>query len=92
MLNEIKINIKNLHDIAPLIPKAIINTYNKKYGHNTSVSKPNIVNGLTNIKILGSPVDLHVSADFVAVPIPQPPPQPPNLLPPNLMADNSVEM
>ena len=64
MLNEIKINIKNLHDIAPLIPKAIINDYNKKYGGNNSVSKPNIVNGLTNIKILGG---------HVAIPIPLPP-------------------
>ena len=81
MLNEIKINIKNLHDIAPLIPKAIINMYNKKYGHNNSVSKPNIVNGLTNIKILGS--QLSVSADIVSVPIP------PN--PPNLMANNYDE-
>jgi hypothetical protein len=56
MLNEIKINIKNLHDVAPLFQRQLEkNMYNKKYGHNISVSKPNIVNGLTNIKILGSP-------------------------------------
>lgn len=51
MLNEIKINIKNLHDIAPLIDQKIIKTFNCKYDKYTNVSKPSIINGLTEIKI-----------------------------------------
>jgi hypothetical protein len=53
LLNIVKIDIKNLHDIAHLIDDAIIQKYNKKYGQNTLVKKPNIVNGLTEIVIVG---------------------------------------
>jgi hypothetical protein len=59
MLNIIKTDIKNLNDIMPLIDDDIIQMYNKKY-HENNVKKPNIVNGLSEIRImhLVSPVSL----------------------------------
>lgn len=59
MLNIIKTDIKNLNDIMPLIDDDIIQIYNKKY-HENNVKKPNIVNGLSEIRImhLVSPVSL----------------------------------
>jgi len=51
MLNIIKTDIKNLNDIMPLIDDDIIQMYNKKY-HENNVKKPNIVNGLSEIRIM----------------------------------------
>jgi len=51
MLNIIKTDIKNLEELAPLIPEQIIMKYNDKYKDETNVKKPNITNGLTPIKI-----------------------------------------
>lgn len=51
MLNIIKTDIKNLNDIMPLIDDDIIQMYNKKYLEN-NVKKPNIVNGLSEIRIM----------------------------------------
>lgn len=51
MLNIIKTDIKNLNDIMPLIDDDIIQIYNKKY-HENNVKKPNIVNGLSEIRIM----------------------------------------
>jgi hypothetical protein len=57
MLNIIKTDIKNLNDIMPLIDDDIIQIYNKKY-HENNVKKPNIVNGLSEIRIIHSPHSL----------------------------------
>lgn len=51
MLNIIKTDIKNLEEIAPLIPEQIIEKYNSKYHNETNVKKPNITNGLTPIRV-----------------------------------------
>lgn len=51
MLNIVKSDIKQMEEIAPLIPNEIIDTFNKKYVKDTNVKKPNITNGLTPIKI-----------------------------------------
>jgi hypothetical protein len=51
MLNIIKTDIKNLEEIAPLIPEEIIDKYNKKYQNEQNVKKPNITNGLTPIRV-----------------------------------------
>jgi hypothetical protein len=51
-LIDIIINdVQNIKDSSPLIPKTIINKYKEKY-KNYNSSKPNIVNGLTNINII----------------------------------------
>jgi hypothetical protein len=55
----------------PLIDDDIIQIYNKKY-HENNVKKPNIVNGLSEIRIMQSlvslpslpPPTLHVSANL----------------------------
>jgi hypothetical protein len=59
MLNIIKTDIKNLNDIMPLIDDDIIQIYNKRYRED-NVKKPNIVNGLSEIRImhLVSPISL----------------------------------
>lgn len=67
MLSIIKTDIKNLEEIAPLIPEIIIEKYNEKYKNDTSVKKPNITNGLTPIRI-NTPDD----------DAPSPPPNSPN--------------
>jgi hypothetical protein len=51
MLNIIKTDIKNLEEIAPLIPEEIIEKYNTKYDSEKNVKKPNITNGLTPIRV-----------------------------------------
>lgn len=51
MLSIVKTDIKNLEEIAPLIPENIIKIYNDKYGSDNNVKKPNITNGLTPIRV-----------------------------------------
>ncbi len=51
MLAIIKTDIKNLEEIAPLIPEQIIDKYNDKYENEKNVKKPNITNGLTPIRV-----------------------------------------
>lgn len=52
ILNIIKTDIKNLEDIAPLIPDDIIEAYKIKYPEKDNlVKRPNICNGLTPIVI-----------------------------------------
>lgn len=51
MLSIIKTDIKNLEEIAPLIPEQIIDKYNSKYENEKNVKKPNITNGLTPIRV-----------------------------------------
>lgn len=53
LLNIIKTDIKNLNDIMPLIDDDIIQKYNNKYKEQ-NVKKPNIVNGLSEIRIMNS--------------------------------------
>lgn len=50
ILNIIKTDIKNLEDIAPLIPDDIIEAYKVKYPETDNlVKRPNICNGLTPV-------------------------------------------
>ena len=51
MMNIVKTDIKNMHDIAPLIDDDIIEVYNAKYRKYKRVKKPNFVNGLTEVKV-----------------------------------------
>jgi hypothetical protein len=53
LLNIIKTDIKNLNDIMALIDDDIIQKYNNKYKEQ-NVKKPNIVNGLSEIRIMNS--------------------------------------
>ena len=52
LLNLIKTDIKNLNEIMPLIDDDIIKKYNIKYKEQ-NVKKPNIVNGLSEIRVSG---------------------------------------
>ena len=65
MLNEIKINIKNLHDVAPLIDQKIIKLFNLKYEKYNNVAKPSIINGLTEIIIANESATPFASGEFV---------------------------
>jgi hypothetical protein len=52
VLNIIKTDIKNLEDIAPLIPDDVIDAYKVKYPHTDElVKRPNICNGLTAVVV-----------------------------------------
>jgi hypothetical protein len=65
-LNMIRTDIKNLEEIAPIIPDDVIDTYKLKYpkvsGEN--VKRPNITNGLTEI-VINKPNTITTSADIV---------------------------
>lgn len=54
-LNMIRTDIKNLEEIAPIIPDDIIKRFNDKYPSNTDehtrTKRPNVTNGLTSIAI-----------------------------------------
>ncbi len=65
-LNMIRTDIKNLEEIAPIIPDDVIDIYKAKYPktEGEKVKRPNITNGLTEIIINKPPV---VSADVVVV-------------------------
>ena len=75
-LNIIRTDIKNLEEIAPLIPDDIILIYKEKYPRyeGENIKRPNITNGLTEI-IVNKPETptYSVSANIVTIP-------PPNLL------------
>jgi hypothetical protein len=68
-LNMIRTDIKNLEEIAPIIPDDVIDIYKAKYPktEGEKVKRPNITNGLTEIIINKPPVPLGVSADVVVV-------------------------
>lgn len=60
VLNFVRTDIKNLEEIAPLIPDDIIEEYKKKYPHTEiEVKRPNITNGL-------SPVVVNSNKDVVS--------------------------
>jgi hypothetical protein len=52
-LNIIRTDIKNLEEIAPIIPDDIISKYNVKYpkADGENIKRPNITNGLTEIVV-----------------------------------------
>ena len=52
-LNIIRTDIKNLEEIAPIIPDDIIHKYNVKYPKHDgeNIKRPNITNGLTEIVV-----------------------------------------
>jgi hypothetical protein len=51
MLQIVKLDIKNLHDIAPLIDEEDVEKYKSKYGHPDGIKQPSICNGLSQIAI-----------------------------------------
>lgn len=65
-LNMIRTDIKNLEEIAPIIPDDVIEIYKNKYPKidGEKVKRPNITNGLTEI-VINKPNGLVVSADLV---------------------------
>lgn len=69
-LNIIRTDIKNLEEIAPIIPDDIIQKYNVKYPKHDgeNIKRPNITNGLTEI-VVNKPE--HIATATL---------QPPNLL------------
>ena len=68
-LNIIRTDIKNLEEIAPIIPDDIISKYNVKYPKHDgeNIKRPNITNGLTEI-VVNKPEKQETA-----------PPPPPNL-------------
>lgn len=66
LLNIIKTDIKNLNDIMPLIDDDIILKYNDRY-REPNVKKPNIVNGLSEIRIMN--LNLPISHASIAPPV-----------------------
>jgi hypothetical protein len=85
-LNIIRTDIKNLEEISPIVPDDVIQLYNNKYPKHEgeNIKRPNITNGLTEIKINTTEKPVHsrrptqenppplVSADVVfSVDIPQ---------------------
>jgi hypothetical protein len=77
LLNIIKTDIKNLNDIMPLIDDDIIQVYNRKY-HEENVKKPNIVNGLSEIRIMNSNSSKSLESHD-------------SLPPPNLVINNNMD-
>lgn len=65
-LNMIRTDIKNLEEIAPIIPDDVIDVYKAKYPKEVGekVKRPNITNGLTEI-VINKPNALIVSAELV---------------------------
>lgn len=65
-LNIIRTDIKNLEEIAPIIPDDIIDAYKLKYPRHDGehIKRPNITNGLTEI-VVNKPEILVVKADLV---------------------------
>jgi hypothetical protein len=66
-LNIIRTDIKNLEEISPIIPDDIIAIYNTKYPKHEgeNIKRPNITNGLTEIKVNTTPSGLIASASIV---------------------------
>jgi len=62
MLQIIKMDIKNLEELAPLIPDDVIKAFNTRFGSDVHCKKPNITNGLTPIEI--NKPDIVVKADL----------------------------
>jgi hypothetical protein len=67
-LNMIRTDIKNLEEIAPIIPDDVIEIYKSKYPKivGEKVKRPNITNGLTEI-VINKPEPITVSAELVHV-------------------------
>ena len=68
-LNMIRTDIKNLEEIAPIIPDDVIEAYKVKYprADGEKIKRPNITNGLTEIVINKPNPPPTVSANIVAV-------------------------
>jgi hypothetical protein len=66
-LNMIRTDIKNLEEIAPIIPDDVIDKYKAKYPRHDgeTIKRPNITNGLTEI-VINKP---HTHAE-AALPLP----------------------
>jgi hypothetical protein len=60
-LNIIRTDIKNLEEISPIVPDDIIQLYNNKYPKHEgeNIKRPNITNGLTEIKINTTEKPVH---------------------------------
>lgn len=52
LLDIIIYDLQNIKDSEPIIPKDVVDFFNNKYEKYKNICKPNIVNGLTEIKIL----------------------------------------
>ena len=65
----IRTDIKNLEEIAPIIPDDVIEEYKAKYPRHDgeTIKRPNITNGLTEIVINKPNIPIRLSADLVAV-------------------------
>lgn len=63
----IRTDIKNLEEIAPIIPDDVIEAYKLKYPRHEGekIKRPNITNGLTEIVINKPNNNLTVSADIL---------------------------
>jgi len=61
-LNMIRTDVKNLEEIAPIIPDDVINKYKAKYPRHDgeTIKRPNITNGLTEI-VINKPI-VHAAA------------------------------
>ena len=60
-LNIIRTDIKNLEEISPIVPDDVIQLYNNKYPKHEgeNIKRPNITNGLTEIRINTTEKTVH---------------------------------
>jgi hypothetical protein len=88
-LKNVSEQIQRLNEISPAVPDAVITDYNVKFKDEPqTISKPEIVNGLVDIKIYSDLTDgpstdaaPTVSIPVVAAPVPAPAPAPPSAIP-----------
>jgi hypothetical protein len=74
LLSDIRETTERLEEISPVIPLSVIETFKKDYAQYKDISRPNIANGLENIKINVEPPTLPRSTipslSFVLPPVP----------------------
>lgn len=79
-LKSVSEQIQRLNEISPAVPDAVINDYNVRFKDEpTTISKPEIVNGLVDIKIYadlsdGPPTD--IAGPSITIRLPEPIPEP----------------
>ena len=66
-LNVIRTDIKNLEELAPIIPDDIIEKYKERYPkvEGENIKRPALTNGLTEV-VINKPENYVVKADLVA--------------------------
>lgn len=71
LLNDIREVTERLEETSPVIPLSVIQTFKKDYAHYKDVSRPNVANGLENIKInIEAPIEPRSAIPSFSLPAP----------------------